>query len=121
MRARLADLETQVQAMTGVQAHTPLDQEEERADNDPLADDSLNDPETRDDTESINGSADVPLKDAVTALLRSQQAMMERMNQGRQQKQKVYVAMPEQFNGKVGDFIDAWIEKFETWFRHRAN
>ena len=27
--------------------------------------------------------------------------------------------MPEQFDGKVGDFIDAWIEKFETRFRHR--
>jgi len=43
---------------------------------------------------------------------------MERMDQAHQQKQKVYIAMPEQFNGKVGDFIDAWIKKFETWFHH---
>ena len=117
MRARLADLEVQVQAMASVRAHTPIITEEERGDS--LTDDSLNDPETLDDTDSINVSADDPLKDAVTALLRSQQVMMERMDQTRQQKQKVYVAMPEQFNGKVGDFIDAWIEKFETWFRHR--
>ena len=27
--------------------------------------------------------------------------------------------MPEQFNGKIGHFIDAWLEKFETRFRHR--
>ena len=117
MRARLADAETQLQAMAGVRALTPLDQEGERADS--LTNDSLNDPETQDDTDPINVSADDSLKDAVTALLRSQQAMMERMDQARRRKQKVYVAMPEQFNGKVGDFIDAWIEKFETWFRHR--
>jgi hypothetical protein len=45
-----------------------------------------------------------PLKDALTALVRSQQAMMERMHQDSRRKQKVFVAMPEQFNGKVGDF-----------------
>lgn len=41
------------------------------------------------------------------------------MDQGTYQKQKVYVPMPEQFNGRVGGFIDAWPEKFATWFRHR--
>lgn len=28
----------------------------------------------------------------------------------------MYVAMPKQFNGRV---VGAWLEKFETWFRHR--
>ena len=67
----------------------------------------------------FNDPVNDPLKDAITALVRSQQAMLERIDHNGRRKQKVYVAMPEQFNGKVGDFIDAWIEKFETWFRHR--
>jgi len=68
MRARLADLEAHVQAMGNARAHTPIVSEEERADS--LTDDSLNDPDSSNDS----------LKDAVTALVRSQQAMMERMD-----------------------------------------
>jgi hypothetical protein len=109
MRARVAELEAQVQAMAGARAYIPLDPGAEDA----LGDDSLN------DSDSFNDPTNDSLKDALTALVRSQQAMMERMDRDGHRKQKVYVAMPEQFNGRVGDFIDAWIEKFETWFRHR--
>ena len=31
----------------------------------------------------------------------------------------MYVPMPEKFDGKVEDFIEAWLEQFQTWFRHR--
>jgi len=27
--------------------------------------------------------------------------------------------MPDKFDGKVGDFIEAWLEQFETWFHHQ--
>ena len=118
MRARLADLEGQVQAMaSAARANTPFDSEEERGNNDSLINDSLA------DSRSLNDPINSSLTDAVTALVRSQQTMIERMDQDRDShhKQKVYVTMPEQFNGKVGDFIDAWLEKFETWFRHREH
>jgi len=119
MRARLADLEVQVQAMAGaVYAHTPLHRKGEETDRDSLTDDSVNNPETLRNPDSFNSPAIDPLTDAVMALVHSQQAMMERMDQVSQQKQKVYITMPKQFNGKVGDFVDAWIEKFELWFRH---
>ena len=45
--------------------------------------------------------------------------MQTTLAQQRTRARKVYVPMPEQFNGKVGDFIEAWLEQFETWFRHR--
>src|ERR1700743_320957 len=105
MRARIAELETYVQAMDTTRACTPIDPEEERSDNDPLIDDPLN------DLDSVNDPVNDSLKDAVAALVRSQQTIMERMVQDGRRKQKVYVAMPEQFNGKVGNFIDAWLEK----------
>ena len=34
-------------------------------------------------------------------------------------KHKVYVSMPDKFDGKVGDFIEVWLEQFETWFHHQ--
>ena len=27
--------------------------------------------------------------------------------------------MPDKFDGKVGDFVDSWLEQFQTWFAHR--
>jgi hypothetical protein len=42
MRAQLDDLEVQVHEIASAQEHMPIDPEEERGDNDPLADDSLN-------------------------------------------------------------------------------
>ena len=32
---------------------------------------------------------------------------------------KVYVSMPDKFDGKFGDYIDGWLEQFQTWFAHR--
>jgi hypothetical protein len=40
-----------------------------------------------------------------------QQALL---NHELQHKQKVYILMPEKFDGKIGDFIEAWLEQFET-------
>jgi hypothetical protein len=31
---------------------------------------------------------------------------------------KVYVSMPSMFNGKVGDYIENWLEQFQSWFLH---
>jgi len=80
-RARLANLEAHVRA-------TPLVSEEERADSladDSLTDDTFNDPDSSNDSNPLND----PLKDAVAALVCSQQTMMERMSQD-SRKQKVY-------------------------------
>jgi hypothetical protein len=103
-----------------------LEAQEERSNNGPLTDNSVIDPEEQRGSNyenSLSVSFNYPindsLKDAVAALVRSQQSMMERMEQDSRHKQKVYVTMPEQFNGKVGDLIDAWLKKFETWFSHR--
>ena len=65
MRAYLADLEVQVQAIAGVCAHTLLDQEEARADS--PTDDSLHAPENLDYTDSVNVSADDPLRHAINS------------------------------------------------------
>jgi len=56
---------------------------------------------------------------ALAALLESNRLMQEKLAQPGKTK-KVYVRMLEEFNGKVGDFIPDWLEKLETWFRHRA-
>jgi hypothetical protein len=57
---------------------------------------------------------------AVEALLESSRLMQQVLTQSAAtKKQRIYVAMPERFNGKVGDYIHAWLEQFETWFRHR--
>jgi hypothetical protein len=45
--------------------------------------------------------------------------IMKTMAAQKSRKHRVYVAMPDKFTGKVGDYIDSWLEQFETWFRHR--
>ena len=45
--------------------------------------------------------------------------MQTSLSQQGTRTQKVYVPMPDQFNGKVGDFIETWLEQFETWFCNR--
>jgi hypothetical protein len=57
---------------------------------------------------------------AVEALLESSRLMQQALTRSATaKKQRIYVAMSERFNGKVGDYIHAWLEQFETWFRHR--
>jgi Retrotransposon gag protein len=57
---------------------------------------------------------------AVEALLESSRLMQQVLTQSATtKKQRIYVAMPERFNGKVSDYIHGWLEQFETWFRHR--
>jgi len=56
---------------------------------------------------------------ALAALLESNHLMQDTLAERSKKRQKVYVAMPEDFDGRVGDYIDGWLEKFETWFRHR--
>jgi hypothetical protein len=54
------------------------------------------------------------LKEAVAVLVNSQNAMMEmRRNTN---THKVYIDKPDKFDGKVGDYIEDWLEQFETWF-----
>jgi hypothetical protein len=52
------------------------------------------------------------LKDAVTALVNSQRNMMEIMQSQSSRKRKVYVHKPDKFDGKVGDYIETWLEQF---------
>jgi hypothetical protein len=71
------------------------------------------------DRESANDTN--ALKDAVAALVNSQKAIMEMMSVRDTHKRKVYVDKPDKFDGKVGDYIETWIEQFETWFSHREH
>ena len=71
-------------------------------------------------TDTTNEAPPAPnVTEALAALLESNRLMQTTLAQQRTRARKVYVPMPEQFNGKVGDFIEAWLEQFETWFRHR--
>ena len=51
-------------------------------------------------------------------MMRTQTFLMRTMAK-KSNRHKVYVPMPEKFTGKIGDYIDGWLEQFETWFRHR--
>src|SRR5271169_4372616 len=70
-----------------------------------------------------NGTANV--NNALVALLKSNRMMQAALAKQAtlakhpRKAQKVYVPMPDKFDGKVGDFVDAWLEQFKTWFRHR--
>src|SRR4030095_4712366 len=71
------------------------------------------------DTDATQATYTTPnINEALAALLESNRLMQTTLSQ-KTGTRKVYVPMPEQFNGKVGDFIEAWLEQFETWFRHR--
>jgi hypothetical protein len=59
------------------------------------------------------------MQDQFAALLESNRLLQQAILGQASRKQKVYIPMPEKFDGKVGDFIEAWLEQFETWFRHR--
>jgi len=74
-----------------------------------------NSPETlHANTETTNQAPPTPnVTEALAALLESNRLMQTTLAQQRTRTRKVYVPMPEQFNGKVGDF-KAWLEQFET-------
>src|SRR5437773_699457 len=80
-----------------------------------------NSPETlHANTDTTNQVPPAPnVTEALAALLESNRLMQTTLSQQRTRTRKVYVPMPEQFNGKVGNFIEAWLEQFETWFYHR--
>ena len=59
------------------------------------------------------------INDSFTILLESNRLLQQILLNHASRKQKVYIFMPEKFNEKVEDFIEAWLEQFETWFRHR--
>jgi len=63
----------------------------------------------------------IDINQALAALLESNRLMQAKLSQRETKRRKVYVPMPEKFNGRVGDFIEAWLEQFKTWFHHRAN
>src|SRR5436305_13766949 len=62
----------------------------------------------------------IDINNALAALLESNRLMQAKLSQRETKRRKVYVPMPEKFNGRVGDFIEAWLEQFKTWFHHRA-
>src|SRR5436305_15268508 len=62
----------------------------------------------------------IDINQALAALLESNRLMQAKLSQRETKRRKVYVPMPEKFNGRVGDFIEAWLEQFKTWFHHRA-
>jgi len=53
---------------------------------------------------------------AITALLESNRMIQASLLNCETRRHKVYVPMPDKFDGKVGDYIDGWLEQFETWF-----
>ena len=69
-------------------------------------------------SEIVNGSKPT-VNDSLAALVESNCLLQQTLLNREPRKQKVYVPMPEKFDGKIGDFIEAWLEQFETWFRHR--
>src|SRR5579859_5922008 len=58
-------------------------------------------------------------------LMENQQQLQEMLmatvqNQSRPGKtRRVYVPMPKTFDGKVGDYVENWLESFQVWFNHR--
>ena len=73
---------------------------------------------TSEDSEIENDDKST-MEDQFAALLESNRLLQQAILGQASRKQKVYIPMPEKFDGKVGDFIEAWLEQFETWFRHR--
>src|SRR5579862_3248001 len=69
-------------------------------------------------SETMNGSKPT-MEDQFAALLESNRLLQQAILSQNSRKQKVYIPMPEKFDGRVGDYIEAWLEQFETWFRHR--
>ena len=66
------------------------------------------------------------LQQAITALINSNRVTQEnirlvheKMDAGVTRKRKVYISMPEKFDGRIGEYIESWIERFEIWFRYR--
>ena len=52
------------------------------------------------------------------AILESNRMFMAALVNRDTRRKKVYVPMPDKFDGKVGDFVDSWLEQFQTWFAH---
>src|ERR1700719_4640312 len=70
-------------------------------------------------SETLNGDKSTTIIDPLTALLESNRLLQQTLLSRTNRTQRVYDSMPDKFDGKVGDFIEAWLEQFETWFRHR--
>ena len=70
-------------------------------------------------SDTANGNtAATNINDSLNGLLESNQLMQQALLNNGTLKHKVYVSMPDKFHGKVGDFIEGWLEQFETWFHH---
>src|SRR5579862_7828849 len=97
LRGQVKHLEDEMHAIKHVHAVTPINPDESTA-----------------SEESEAPNDEISLKDAVAALVNSQSAMMEMMRNTNNHKRKVYVDKPDKFDGKVGDYIENWLEQFET-------
>ena len=56
-----------------------------------------------------NTDSIIALSTPVTALVESNRAMQASLSQLGKRQQKLYVPMPEKFDGRIGDKIDAWL------------
>jgi hypothetical protein len=70
-------------------------------------------------TQTLQANPIADLGAAVVALVESNRVMQASLAQMGKRQPKIYVPIPEKFDGKIGDKIDAWLKKFETWYRHR--
>jgi len=77
-------------------------------------------PETSPSQEPLTMAAAVmQLGTIVEAMVQSQQMFQAAVLNRDTRHRKVYVSMPDKFDGKIGDYIDGWLEQFQTWFAHR--
>ena len=106
-----------MEAIFEAQAYEPMNDESEREFE--IAVEQAQSAASTDEDESAGPNELNTLKDAVTALVNSQRTMMEIMQSQSSCKRKVYVDKPDKFDGKVGDYIETWLEQFQTWFKHR--
>ena len=65
------------------------------------------------------GNLERMMESVLTAMLGTQEMFKAAMENRQTRSRKVYVPMPEKFDGRVGDYIDNWIDQFQTWFNHR--
>jgi len=89
----------------------------------------------------VDAAANGAVEDRVTAsatasgIMGSERSMFLKLMENQQQLQemlmatvqnqshpgktrRVYVPMPKTFNGKVGDYVENWLESFQVWFNH---
>src|SRR5579859_3517329 len=78
----------------------------------PTSDDPIGNGETMDP--AVNPKEPIPssVGHILQHLLESNQTMLKTLAMQKSRTHRVYVDMPDKFTGKVGDYIDSWLELF---------